>query len=109
MDNIERDVRNELGIDLTVHMDPINIDDEETKELKEKVREIVRKVDESLRFHDFRVVKGITHTNILFDLEMPIKFKMTRTELRKYLTEAIKELDPTYMLVLQIDQMYDRD
>ena len=108
MDIIERDVRNELDIDLTVHMDPINIDDEETQELKEIVSEIVKRIDENLKFHDFRVVKGITHTNILFDIEIPIKFKMTKAELRKYLTEAIQEINPTYLLVLQIDQMYDR-
>lgn len=108
MDVIERDVRENLGIDLTVHMDPINIDDEETKTIKKQVEEIVKRIDENLKFHDFRVVKGITHTNILFDIELPIKFKMTKQELKKYLNDAIRELDPTYILVLQIDQMFDR-
>ena len=108
MDVIERDVRDNHGIDLTIHMDPVNIDDEETIKTKEKVIEIVKRIDESLTIHDFRMVKGITHTNILFDIAIPIKFKMTKQELRKYLTQEIKELDEKYMLVLQIDQMYDR-
>ena len=47
------------------------------------------------------MVKGITHTNVLFDIAIPIKFKMTKSELKKY-------LDEKYILVLQIDQMYDR-
>lgn len=108
MDVIEREVREKHGIDLTIHMDPINIDDEETINTKEKVIEIVKRIDESLTIHDFRMVKGITHTNILFDIAIPIKFKMTKQELRKYLSQEIKELDEKYMLVLQIDQMYDR-
>ena len=108
MDVIERDVRDNHGIDLTIHMDPVNIDDEETIKTKEKVIEIVKRIDESLTIHDFRMVKGITHTNILFDIAIPIKFKMTKQELRKYLSQEIKELDEKYMLVLQIDQMYDR-
>lgn len=108
MDVIEREVREKHGIDLTIHMDPINIDDEETINIKEKVMEIVKRIDESLTIHDFRMVKGITHTNILFDIAIPIKFKMTKQELRKYLSQEIKELDEKYMLVLQIDQMYDR-
>ena len=108
MDIIERDVRENHGIDLTIHMDPVNIDDPETIEVKQKVLEIVKRIDESLTIHDFRMVKGITHTNILFDIAIPIKFKMTKQELRKYLEQEIKEIDEKYLLVLQIDQMYDR-
>lgn len=108
MDVIERDVRENHGIDLTIHMDPINIDDEETLFVKEKVIEIVKKIDESLNIHDFRMVKGVTHTNVLFDIAIPIKFKMTKSELRKYLENELKEINENYLLVLQIDQMYDR-
>ena len=108
MDVIERDVRENHGIDLTIHMDPVNIDDEETIQTKQQVIEIVKRIDQSLTIHDFRMVKGITHTNVLFDIAIPIKFKMTKTELRKYLSQEIKELDEKYILVLQIDQMYDR-
>lgn len=108
MDIIERDVRENHGIDLTIHMDPINIDDEETLTVKDKVIEIVKKIDTSLTIHDFRMVKGITHTNVLFDIAIPIKFKMTKQELRKYLENELKEINENYLLVLQIDQMYDR-
>ncbi len=108
MDVIERDVRENHGIDLTIHMDPVNIDDEETISVKVKVLEIVKRIDESLTIHDFRMVKGITHTNVLFDIAIPIKFKMTKSELKKYLEQEIKTINEKYLLVLQIDQMYDR-
>ena len=108
MDVIERDVRENHGIDLTIHMDPINIDDEETISVKEKVIEIVKRLDETLTIHDFRMVKGVTHTNVLFDIAIPLKFKMSKVELKKYLENELKEINDKYMLVLQIDQMYDR-
>ena len=73
-----------------------------------EVIEIVKKIDESLNIHDFRMVKGVTHTNVLFDIAIPIKFKMTKSELRKYLENELKEINENYLLVLQIDQMYDR-
>ena len=108
MDVIERDVRENHGVDLTIHMDPVNTDDEETISVKEQVIQIVKRIDENLTIHDFRMVKGITHTNVLFDIAIPIKFKMTKTELRKYLEQEIKTINEKYLLVLQIDQMYDR-
>ena len=108
MDVIERDVRENHGVDLTIHMDPVNIDDEETISVKEQVIKIVKRIDETLTIHDFRMVKGITHTNVLFDIAIPIKFKMTKSELRKYLEQEIKAINEKYLLVLQIDQMYDR-
>lgn len=108
MDVIERDVRENHGVDLTIHMDPVNTDDEETISVKEQVIKIVKRIDETLTIHDFRMVKGITHTNVLFDIAIPIKFKMTKTELRKYLEQEIKAINEKYLLVLQIDQMYDR-
>lgn len=108
MDVIERDVRENHGVDLTIHMDPVNTDDEETISVKEQVIKIVKRIDETLTIHDFRMVKGITHTNVLFDITIPIKFKMTKTELRKYLEQEIKTINEKYLLVLQIDQMYDR-
>lgn len=108
MDNIEREIREKEGIDLTIHMDPVNIDDEETLSTKAKVIEIVKRIDDTLTIHDFRMVKGVTHTNVLFDIAIPIKFKMTKQELRKYLEQEVKEINDKYILVLQIDQMYDR-
>lgn len=108
MDNIERDIKKELNIDLTVHMDPINVSDPETVELKQKVLNIVASLDPKLTIHDFRIVKGITHTNVLFDIVVPLKYKMTSNEIRSYLINNIKEIDEKYEVIVQVDQMYNR-
>lgn len=109
MDNIERDFRKDLGIDLTIHMDPVDIKNPMTNELKIKVLEIVKNIGEELSIHDFRVVYGETHTNLLFDVAMPIKFKYSPNELREILKGKIKEIDPKFEIVIQIDQLYNRN
>ena len=109
IDNIERDFRQELNIDLVIHMDPIDINDPKTKELKDKVLEIITDYDPVLTIHDFRIVSGPTHTNVLFDINMPITFKVTPKELRKIVTDKIKEYDNTLNPVIQIDQVYNRN
>lgn len=108
IDNIERDFRDELNIDLVIHMDPVDITDQKTMELKKMVTDIVTEYDSVLTIHDFRVVHGQTHTNILFDVNVPLKFKATPTEIKKYLIAKIKEKDEKYNAIIQIDQLYDR-
>ncbi len=73
IDNIEMDVRQKFNVELTIHMDPIDVSNEETLKLKERVIDILKSIDESLSIHDFRVVHGEGHTNILFDILVPFK------------------------------------
>lgn len=108
MDNIERDFRNDLGIDLTIHMDPVEVNDEYTNMIKSEVQKIIYKIDHNLTFHDFRVVKGPTHTNILFDIVMPIDYKMTPGELRRTICKEVTNYEPTWFAVIQVDQFYNR-
>jgi len=108
LDDIERDFRNQLNIDLTLHMDPIEDDDEFTNTLRFHIREKVKEIGPELDIHDFRVVKGENHTNIIFDCELPYSVEMTKNELREKLIQIVKDIDSSYNLVLQIDQMYDR-
>ena len=108
IDNIERDFRNELNIDLTIHMDPVDNKNPKTLELKEKVNKIVKEINEKLSIHDFRVVYGDTHTNILFDVSMPINFSCTPKELREIITTEIKKINENYFVIIQIDQLYNR-
>lgn len=109
IDNIERDFRQELNIDLVIHMDPVDNDDPKTQELKEVVIKILLDYDPILTIHDFRIVSGPTHTNVLFDINMPITHKDTPKELRKNITKLIKEYDKTLNPVIQIDQVYNRN
>ncbi len=108
IDNIERDFREELNIDLTIHMDPVDNKNPMTKELKDKVNNIVKNIDPILSIHDFRVVYGDTHTNLLFDVSMPINFSCSPKELRELISLEIKKLDGNYFAVIQIDQLYNR-
>ena len=108
IDNIERDFRNDLNIDLTIHMDPVDNKNPKTLELKQIVNKIVKDINTSLSIHDFRVVYGDTHTNILFDVAMPINFTCTPKELRELITTEIKKLDENYFVIIQIDQLYNR-
>ena len=90
-------------------MDPVDNDDPKTQELKEVVIKILLDYDPVLTIHDFRIVPGPTHTNVLFDINMPIKHKDTPKELRKNITKLIKEYDETLNPVIQIDQVYNRN
>lgn len=109
IDNIEIDFRKELNIDLVIHMDPIDITNPTTVKLRQVVEEIVKEYDINLSIHDFRVVHGQSHTNVLFDINMPIKYNISPKELRKIITTKIKEYDEKLNPVIQIDQKYNRD
>ena len=104
IDNIEHDFMNEKGICLVIHMDPIDIANEKTIKLKEQITEIIVNIDENLHFHDFRVVHGETHTNILFDIVVPIKYHITDEELMERLEKEVKNINKTYRLIMTIDR-----
>ena len=106
VDNIERALKEKLHCDAVIHMDPICVNDPEVKELKTKVSSYLHSLDESLSLHDFRIVKGPTHTNIIFDILMPYNFKYTDTEILKLVTDYIKSLDESYFAVINIDTKY---
>ncbi len=76
IDNIERDFNEQLGALLTIHMDPIQINDELTNTLKDIVGNAILEISPQIRFHDFRIVKGVTHINILFDIVVPLEFDL---------------------------------
>ena len=107
MDNIEKDFKEEMGINLVIHMDPIDTRDESTQELKEQAFQILQKIDPILTFHDFRVVRGETHTNVLFDVVVPVKYEKTDSELKKIIGEEFKKYDSKINVVLEIDKNYN--
>lgn len=104
IDTLERQIWNDLGIRATVHMDPIVIDDERVSALREKVLDIVKRVDERLRIHDFRFVEGHTHSNLIFDIEVPFEIGVDDEELRRRVSSAISEWDPHYFTVVTVDR-----
>ena len=88
-------------------MDPIDTKDESTQELKEQAFKILQEIDSILTFHDFRVVRGETHTNVLFDVVVPIKYNKTDKELKKIIGEEFKKYDNKINVVLEIDRNYN--
>ena len=105
IDNIEREVGKDMGINLVIHMDPIVTDDEQTLELKAKLEQIVSEIDPNLTMHDFRAVSGPSHTNLVFDVVIPPAFSISDAELRKTLSEQARKLG-NYYCVVTIDRNY---
>ncbi len=108
IDNIERDFREQKNIDLTIHLDPIDYNDEFTKNLRDEIRKKIKDIDVRCDIHDFRVVRGENHTNVIFDCEIPIDFKYTKNEMKNIINDIVKGINSNYYVVLQIDQLYDR-
>lgn len=103
MDNIERDFKEE-GINLTIHMDPVLVGDKKVDELKEKVTNVIKELDESLEIHDFRIVNGPTHTNILFDCVIPYEKDYSLKQIIKHLKTNINDEKHKYYYVVEIDR-----
>lgn len=107
IDNIETELRLKLGCEATIHMDPIITTDEHVRELKETVTSIVKEIDEILSMHDFRVVSGPTHTNLIFDVIAPFKFRIADDELTAMIQTMVKErMGSNYFVVMKIDKAY---
>ena len=104
IDEVERRIRDELSIVCTIHMDPINTDDELTTELREETAELVKEVDPRITVHDFRIVTGVTHTNLIFDVAVPFELKMTVAEIRDAVSEKIRERHENYYAVVTVDR-----
>lgn len=106
IDNIENEIGEKYGMLVTIHLDPIETKSLIVKELKEKTADLLAKYNTSLQFHDFRIVKGDTHTNVLFDVVVPYDKALKDEEILSYLREEYKKIDPKYNLVVKIDRDY---
>lgn len=105
IDNIEREVKENMNIDLVLHMDPVKVNDPETELYRAKVVEAIHQIDPKWRFHDFRIVSGPTHANLVLDLVIPFEEKYTQEEIEEMLLKHI-ESDKKIYLVLTIDHPY---
>lgn len=105
IDNIEKRLHEELGIIATIHMDPIVTNDQTVNALREMTKEIILGIDERLSMHDFRVVKGPSHVNLIFDIEAPFECKLTDGEIKDAVTKALAaRTDAKYFAVLTVDR-----
>ena len=106
IDLIENELQQQLNCSAVIHMDPIMNDDPETIALSHKVKEILSEIDDSLQMHDFRIVKGPTHTNIIFDLLVPFHYPLADDVLKKQVQETIHSWNSTYFAVIHVDHDY---
>lgn len=106
IDNIERDFMKEQGIHLVIHLDPIITDDEKTNKLREMVKNTLRQISPDMRIHDFRVVWGTSHSNLIFDVVVPYNFKYKDNELIKIISDKIHGIDANYYAVVTVDHRY---
>ena len=104
IDNIEKRIQSELGVQITIHMDPVETDNEEVNLLKGKVLELVREIDATLDIHDFRCVFGVTHTNILFDISAPFDLKVSDDDMISRISDKIGQIDKTYFAIITVDR-----
>lgn len=105
IDNIEREVKENMNIDLVLHMDPVKVNDLETELYRAKVVEAIHQIDSKWGFHDFRIVSGPTHVNLVFDLVIPFEEKYSQEEIEDMLLKHIQS-DKKIYLVLTIDHPY---
>lgn len=104
IDLIEHRLAKELGCSAVIHMDPVCVNDEETNRLKEKVAKIIDGMEGNVKFHDFRMVHGPTHTNLIFDVAVPYDYVMADGEIVSYIQGKIRELDENYHAVIDVDK-----
>lgn len=104
IDMIEKRLSEDLNVQSNIHMDPIVVDDEEVNNMRAFVSERVKLVDERLTIHDFRFVRGKTHTNLLFDISAPFELKLTEAEIKDAVQERIAEIKPDHFIVVNVDR-----
>ena len=105
-DIVEREFKEELNIDLTIHIDPLNVNDEETKKIKEKVENTLKSFDKEITIHDFRVVTAKGHSNVIFDIVIPYGKNYNKYELIGVLEEGFKDEDKKYYFIFNIDRPF---
>ena len=104
IDIIEHELRDVLNCHAVIHMDPVCAGDEETNRLKALVKGYLKEISETLTMHDFRIVAGPTHTNLIFDVVTPYDFSLSDDELVKLIQEKIRKDNPNYFAVIEVDK-----
>lgn len=104
IDLIEHRLRESLHCNAVIHMDPVLVGDPETERLKAIVTDILSDIDPQISMHDFRIVQGPTHTNLIFDVVIPFQFSLSDTQLSVIIDCRVKEISPNYFTVIDVDK-----
>ena len=106
IDTIEKDIKETLGIEISIHMDPVLVGDEMTDRYKEISAEILKEISPELTFHDFRIVTGPTHTNLIFDIVIPYDSKLSEHEIKNGFDRLMKKHGDNVFTVITFDRSY---
>lgn len=106
IDLIERDIKEKLGIEISIHMDPILVNDPLTDELREMTAKVLGEISADITFHDFRIVKGQTHTNLIFDIVIPHSSLLRPDEIKNLIESKIRQENEAYFTVINVDRSY---
>lgn len=110
IDNIEHELRNQLKCEAVIHMDPVVTGDEQVNKLKVQVHELLKEIDEKISMHDFRVVMGPSHTNLIFDIVVPFGYKMKDEELTELIQMKTEEkIGKNHFTVIEVDKSYCKE
>lgn len=106
IDNIEFEIFEQFGIETVIHMDPVNTKDERIVKIKETVKGLLDSLGENMKAHDFRIVPGPTHTNIVFDIAIPVNCSLDPDSVKLAVSTALTAIDDNYRCVIKIDRDY---
>ena len=106
VDGLERQLNEELGCLATIHMDPVVNDGGLTAEARDRVAAVVLVIDPGISIHDFRMVPGPTHTNLIFDAEIPYQCTLSDQEVRRRIQAAVQALDSSWFAVVGVEKSY---
>lgn len=106
IDNIERELEQKYKCIAVIHMDPVLVGDKKTEELRDMVKAILAGINPAYSVHDFRIVDGRTHTNLIFDVVVPQDDKVDAIKLKEEIRAKVKEKSPDYHVVCQIEKSY---
>lgn len=106
IDELERNIYDELQVHMTIHMDPIDYNDEKTNVCRDMMSEILREIDKGLTMHDFRIVSGPTHTNLIFDVLVPYECEKTEAQIKSEIQQKLSKMPDIYYTVITFDKGY---
>ena len=105
IDSTEEKIKKKHKCDISIHMDPIETENEAINNLKNIVADIIRGINPALNFHDFRITNGPERTNIIFDIEVPFGFKMNDNDIINKISDEVKKINSNYYVVAKVDKV----
>ena len=106
IDNLEQELHRKLGCEAVIHMDPLVDDDGATAAVRDQVTALVKCIDPAIAIHDFRMVPGPTHTNLIFDVVTPLAFRLSGQEVAQQVRALVQSLDSRYIAVVHVEHAY---